>query len=146
MLMEPLMYYDKACLHARNLEQDKYKALEKKLLPISKEVKYDVLECSNDVILPVRELNRTGQKIVVFDDYMCDKNQKDLIDYFAQARHKNCSVVFLRQSFFECPKTIRMNCSHFCVYEFRSSKEKSLISNELSVSKEQYKKVTNKPF
>ncbi|CAH3179240.1 unnamed protein product [Porites evermanni] len=36
-----------------------------------------------------------NQKLVIFDDYVCDKNQSQLIDYFIQGRHKNCSVVYL---------------------------------------------------
>ncbi|CAH3020025.1 unnamed protein product, partial [Porites evermanni] len=34
-----------------------------------------------------------NQKLVIFDDYVCDKNQRQIIDYFNQGRHKNCSVI-----------------------------------------------------
>ena len=113
---------------------------------ISDSVGYDVLVCSNDNILPVEVMEDDAQKIVIFDDYVCDKNQKPLVDYFIRGRHKNCSVIYLSQSFYGTPKDIRLNCSHFCVYEFPSSNERSLISRELSVDKEQYIKATKKPF
>ena len=92
---------------------------------ISNSVGYNVLVCSNDDIIPVEELkDEDAQKIVIFDDFICEKNQKPLIDYFIRGRHKNCSVIYLSQSFYKTPKDIRLNCSHFCVYDFPSSNEK----------------------
>ena len=114
---------------------------------ISKSVGYDVLVCSNDDIVPVENLmDDSSQKIVIFDDYVCDKNQKPLIDYFIRGRHKNCSVIYLSQSFYGTPEDIRLNCSHFCVYGFPSSNERSLISRELGVGREDYIKATKKPY
>ena len=66
---------------------------------------------SNDQIVPVENLmDDESQKIVVFDDFICDKNQKPLIDYFIRGRHKNCSVIYLSQSFYKTPKDIMLNC------------------------------------
>ena len=147
MLMKPLVYYDQIYLYAKNLEQQKYQDMIKKFNEISQSVGYDVLVCSNDDIVPVENLmDNTAQKIVIFDDYVCDKNQKPLIDYFIRGRHKNCSVIYLSQSFYGTPKDIRLNCSHFCVYEFPSSNERNLISRELGIDKEQYIKATKKPY
>ena len=132
MLMKPLLYYDRIHLYAKNLEQQKYKDIIQTLTDISNSVGYNVLVCSNDDIIPVEELkDEDAQKIVIFDDFICEKNQKPLIDYFIRGRHKNCSVIYLSQSFYKTPKDIRLNCSHFCVYDFPSSNERSLISREL---------------
>ena len=57
---------------------------------ISGEVGYDIIHCNNDDIKPVNSLESNSQKIVIFDDLTCDKNQKPLIDYFIQGRHKKC--------------------------------------------------------
>ena len=147
MLMKPLVYYDQIHLYAKNLEQEKYQNMIKNFNVISQSVGYDVLVCSNNEIVPVEDLmDDSAQKIVIFDDYVCDKNQKPLIDYFIRDRHKNCSVIYLNQSFYGTPKDIRLNCSHFCVYEFPSSNERSLISRELGVDKDQYIKATKKPY
>ena len=146
-LMKPLVFYDQIHLYAKNLEQEKYQNMIKSFDEISQLVGYNVLVCSNDDIVPVENLmDNTAQKIVIFDDYVCDKNQKPLIDYFIRGRHKNCSVIYLSQSFYGTPKDIRLNCSHFCVYEFPSSNERNLISRELGVDKEQYINATNKPY
>ena len=102
---------------------------------------------SNDEISPVSELDyEDNQKVVIFDDYVCDRNQRQLIDYFIQGRHKNCSVTCLSQSFYKTPKDIRLNCSHYCLYEFPPSREANRISSELGVDKANYKATTRKPY
>ena len=146
-LMKPLVYYDQIHLYAKNLEQQKYRDLINMFDDISRSIGYDALVYSNDEIVPVENLmNDTAQKIVIFDDYVCDKNQKLLIDYFIRGRHKNCSVIYLSQSFYGTSKNIRLNCSHFCIYDFPSSNERNLISRELGIDKEQYIKATHKPY
>jgi len=51
-LIYKLLYFDKIYLYARNLQQSKYKHLLKSFEPISKEAGYDVVEASNNEILP----------------------------------------------------------------------------------------------
>ena len=145
-LQAPLVYYDQIHLYAKNLDQDKYINLIDKMNGISEQVGYPVLIASNDEIIPVDQLDNDMQRVVIFDDYVCEKVQKPLIDYFIQGRHKNCSVIYLTQSFYGCPKSIRLNCSHFCLYDFPSSRERNLISQELGIDKEKYIKATNKPY
>ena len=107
MLIKPLLYYDEIYLYARNLELDKYQKLIQKMRQISMDAGYEVLHVSNDEITPVTEMEyEDNQKVVVFDDYVCDKNQRQLIDYFIQGRHKICSVIYLSQSFYKTPKDI----------------------------------------
>ena len=117
-----------------------------KLTDIGEQVDYDVIKYSNDEIIPAKDLDNEFQKVVVFDDYATEKNQKPIIDYFIQGRHKNCCVIYLSQSCYSCPKDIRLNCSHFCVNNTPSANERNLISRELGVVKEQYGKGTQRPF
>ena len=115
-----LLYFDKIYVK-KTLEQSKYKNLMDMFQPISDEARYDVIEASNNQILPVSELTDDGQKLVIFDDFVCDENQKPLVDYFIRGRHKNCSVIYLSQSYYKTPKDIRLNCSHFSIYDFPSA-------------------------
>ena len=111
------------------------------------EAGYNVMEVSNDKIIPVTHLPyEDNQKIIIFDDYVCEKNQREIVDYFIQGRHKNCSVIYLSQSFYKTPRDIRLNCSHYCIYDFPSSRERNTISSELGVEPEKYKKATKKPY
>ena len=94
-------------------------------------------------IFPITHLPyEDNQKFIIFDDYVCEKNQREIVDYFIQGRHKNCSVIYLSQSFYKTPRDIRLNCSHYCIFEFPSKTERNMISSELGVDKEKYKKAT----
>ena len=147
MLIEPLLYFDEIHLYAKNLDQEKCQNLMNKLNEISRNVGYDIMNVSNDKIIPVGDMDyEDNQKLVIFDDYVCEKNQRQIIDYFIQGRHKNCSVIYLSQSFYKTPRDIRLNCSHYCIYEFPSSRERNMISSELGVDKEKFKKVTKEPY
>ena len=127
MLIEPLLYCDKIYLYAKNLEQEKYQNLMKEMNEASEEAEYNVMEVSNDAIIPITHLPyENNQKIIIFDDYVCEKNQREIIDYFIQGRHKNCPVIYLSQSFYKTPRDLRFNCSHYCIYEFPSSREREI--------------------
>ena len=145
-IMKPLVYYHEIYLYGKNLEQEKYRHMIKKMKEMKKDIGYNPLYCNNDEIIPVDNLGCDTQKIVIFDDFVCDKNQNPLSDYFMQGRHKNCSVIYLSQSFYRTPKDIRINCSHYIVFEFPSNNERNLISKELGVTKDTYEKATKKPY
>ena len=149
MLIEPLLYYDEIYLYAKNLDQEKYQNLMNKMNEISRDVGYgyDIMTVSNDKIIPISDIDyEDNQKLVIFDDYVCEKNQRQIADYFIQGRHKNCAVIYLNQSFYKTPRDIRLNCSHYCIYEFPSSRERNMISSELGVDKEKFKKATKEPY
>ena len=149
MLIKPLLYYDEIHLYAKNLEQEKYQNLMNKMNELSRRsgYDYDIMTASNDKIIPINNLDyEDSQKIIIFDDYVCEKNQREIVDYFIQGRQKNCSVIYLSQSFYKTPRDIRLNCSHYCIYDFPSSRERNMISSELGVDKEKFKKATRKPY
>ena len=147
MLMNPLLYYDEIYLYAKNLEQDKYQKLIKKMNELSHKLGYEILHVSNGEVTPATEMGyEDNQKLVIFDDYVCEKNQKNLTDYFLQGRHKYCSVIYLSQSFYKTHKDIRLNCSHYCLYEFPLKGESSRIADELGVDKDVYKSATKKQY
>ena len=57
MLMKPLIQCDEIYLYAKNLEQEKYQKLIRKMREMSKQVGYDILNVSNDKIIPVSEMD-----------------------------------------------------------------------------------------
>ena len=76
--MIPLVYYDQIHLYGKNLEQKKYRQMIETIKDISSQVGYDIMHCNNDDIKPVNCLESDSQKIVIFDDFICDKNQSHL--------------------------------------------------------------------
>ena len=87
-----------------------------------------------------------NQKVVTFDAYVCEKNQNDIINYFIQGRHKNCCVIYLSQSCYKTPKDIRINCSHYIIFESPTKWENEAIFNEHRVDKEAYKGVSKNEY
>ena len=143
MLIKPLLHYDEIYLYDKNLDQEKYQKLMNKMNEISRNVGYDIMTVSNDKIIAIGDMDyEDNQKLVIFDDYVCEKYRRQIVDYFIQGRHKNCSVIYLSQSFYKTPRDIRLNCSHNCVFEFPSSRERNMISSELGVDKDLFKKGT----
>ena len=137
-----LLYFDKIYLYSKNLEQPKYQELFPTFAPISGECGYDVIEGSNDEIMPVSELDDENQKIAIFDDFVCEKNQKPLIEFFIRGRHKNFSVIYLSQSNYLTPKDIRLNCSHFCIFDSPSAAETNRMCKQVNVNKGNILKAT----
>ena len=114
---------------------------------LSHQLGYDILHVSNDEIIPVSEMGyEDNQNLVIFDDFFCERNQRKLVDYFIQGRHRNSSVIYLSQSCYKTPKDIRLNCSHYCFFEFPSSRESNRISSELGVDEKHYKAATREPY
>ena len=146
MLIKPVLHFDKIYLYAKNLEQDKYQELIKTFQLINEDIEYDIIETSNNEIIPVSKSPSDNQKIVIFDDFVTEKNQKPLVDYFIQGRHKNCSVIYLSQSYFKNRKKIRLNCSHYCIFDLQSNNEINLVCRENNISKDQYMKATQNPY
>ena len=125
MLIKPLSYYDEIYLCAKNLDQEKYQNLMNKMNEISGNAGYDIMTVTNDKIIPIGDMDyEDNQKLVIFDDYVCEKDRRQIVDYFIQGRHKNCSVIYLSQIFYKTPRDIRLNCSHYCVFEFSIFKRK----------------------
>ena len=66
MLMKPLIQCDEIYLYAKNLQQEKYQKLIRKMREMSKQVGYDILNVSNDKIIPVSEMDyEDNQKLVI---------------------------------------------------------------------------------
>ena len=59
---------------------------------------------------------------------------------------KNCSIIYLSQSYYKTPKDVRILWSHFCICEFPSSGEKSMICNENKIDQDILNSVTSVPY
>ena len=126
-----LQYFNKIYLYTKNLQQSKYQHLIDLFEPISEEAGYPIVEASKDKIIPLDKMPWDNQKLVIFYDYLNTgaKNDAEIRNYFTNSRNKNCSCIYLSQSY--CDKTIRyLNCTHHCIFEFPSSHENNMICRE----------------
>ena len=140
-----LLYFDEILLFAKNLHQNKYQFLLRDFAErVDPEVGYKVIETPPEIV-PLKALDHESQKVVIFDDYVCEKNQNEIVNYFINGRHHNCSVIYLSQSFFKVPKNIRDTASHFCIFQFLP-KENKRISDDLGLTSGVLEKATKEPF
>ena len=124
-----LLFFDEILLFAKNLHQDKYQFLLHDFAErIDPEVGYKVIE-TPDEIVPLKALDHESQKVVIFDDYVCEKNQNEIVNYFINGRHHNCSVIYLSQSFLKCQKTsgIQLHIFEFSNFSQKKTKEFLMI-------------------
>ena len=119
LLFKPLVYYDKVILYAKNLEQYYYQELTRRFEKIAEKLGADIedlLQVSNQEVEDVDNVPDNGQKIVIFDDYICSQqDQSSIAKYFIGGRHKKVSVIYLSQSYFRIPKDCRLNCNFYIV-------------------------------
>ena len=143
-----LLYYNKIYLYAKNLQQSKYQHLIESFGPISEEAGYPIIEASSDKIILLDEMPCDNQKLVIFDDHLNRETKIDaeIRNYFTNSRNKNCSCIYLNQSYYGTDKTIRLNCTHHCIFEFPSSNEQNMICRELGISKSHYQRATQEPY
>jgi GTPase SAR1 family protein len=105
-----------------------------------------------DDIPPLDSYDKSVPHLVIFDDLVLEKNQDKIIEYFVRGRKLNISTVYISQSYFRTPKTIRANINYLILKKISSNRDLGLILNDysLGVSKEQlysiYKYATKNKF
>ena len=98
------------------------------------------------------EFDKKEQSLIVMDDLVLEKNQKQLEQYFIRARKLNSSLVYLSQSYFGVPKMIRINLNYLIIKRlntlqdlFRMMREYSLgVSKDVLVDLYQHSIQDNK--
>jgi len=143
-------------LYAKMLDEDKYQELQDIFNLMQEKVheKYgedfdDLAFFSNSLadVIPVNDLDDNKQNLVVFDDFINEKKQNMIIDYFTMCRKKNCSVIYISHSFYDTPKVIRRNSNYIAYFNFDNQAEISLLKRDFPYKDfdAKYQDVISKP-
>jgi hypothetical protein len=75
------------------------------------------------------------QHLVIFDDLVLEKNQKKIEEYFIRGRKIACgiSMMYLTQSYYKTPKTIRLNSNYLILKKLASKRDLNLILSEVNI-------------
>jgi ABC-type dipeptide/oligopeptide/nickel transport system ATPase component len=75
------------------------------------------------------------QHLIIFDDLVLEKNQKKIEEYFIRGRKiaKGLSMMYLTQSYYKTPKTIRLNSNYLILKKLSSKRDLNLILSEVNI-------------
>ena len=92
-----------------------------------------ILEYDKDGLVDLDKLNKEQQTLIVMDDLIGVKNQRPMEEFFLRARKKNCSLIYISQSYYAIPKMIRNNMTYLIIKQISSMKNLTMISREFDV-------------
>jgi hypothetical protein len=78
---------------------------------------------------------KIGQTLIIFDDLVLDKKQDRITEYFIRGRKVGggISSIYISQSYFKTPKTIRVNCNYLILKRLSSMRDLRLILNDFAI-------------
>ena len=148
------LYYNKIYIYAKDLTESKYQMLQDFFEEVNETMKDEtgedfqvaIFSSSKDDIVNVDDLDKEYQNLIIFDDFVTESDQHLIIDLFIRSRKKNCSLIYLTQSYFSTPKDIRLQCNYFIFYYISNERELTEIQRDhcLDVDKETFKTYYNK--
>ena len=99
----------------------------------------DYSQTIDDVYQNLKDYNQTKKRrvLIVFDDMIADMESKKKLssvvtELFLRGRKLNILLVFISDSYFKVPKTIRPNATHYCIIKIPNKREPLQIASNHS--------------
>ena len=99
----------------------------------------DYSQTIDDVYKNLKDYNQTKKRrvLIVFDDMIADMESKKTLssvvtELFLRGRKLNILLVFISDSYFKVPKTIRPNATHYCIIKIPNKREPLQIASNHS--------------
>jgi GTPase SAR1 family protein len=155
------IYYDKIYIFAKDIEEPLYDFLKDFFIKCKKKIEKETKTDIEDIALfstdlkdlpNIDEIDKKKQHLIIFDDFVTEKDQDKIKDIFIRGRKKNISTIYLTQSYFDVPKIIRLNSQYFAIFKLGDKKELRSIadthSNAISFDNfmKLYKEIIKEPF
>jgi energy-coupling factor transporter ATP-binding protein EcfA2 len=147
------LYYNKLYVYTKDLSESSYIFLQEFFDEVNKKLKeeYEIstpittFSSSKNDIIDVDELDKEYQNLIVFDDFVTEKDQDKIIELFTKGRKKNASVIYLTQSYYSTPKDIRLQCNYFMLFNIGSKREVIEIEKDhaIGLTNDQFIQVYN---
>ena len=101
-------------------------------------IKPEQIQVYEDGIIPpiekFQDEDDDTQILMIFDDLVVEKNQRPIISYFIRGRKiaGGISMMYLTQSYFQVPKTIRLQCNYIFLKKLGSTRDLKMILRDFS--------------
>ena len=81
------------------------------------------------------KIDKESNTLIILDDLVNEpkKDQKVISDYYIRCRKRNCSIVYISQSFYDVPRMIRNNINYLIVKQVSSMRNLTMIMRECSL-------------
>ena len=80
-----------------------------------------ILRDNTDDIPSPQDLEKSKTNLIIFDDYVNERNQTVMDSYYTRGRHSSCNCIYVSQSYFQLPRrSIRNNAKTFILFKLNS--------------------------
>lgn len=83
-----------------------------------------------------KEIGKDKQRLVIFDDLclLSKVKQRPICEFFTTGRKFNMTCIYITQSYYEAPKTIRSQCNYIILKKISGNKDLKLILSEYQLN------------
>lgn len=122
--------FGKVTVITKNADEPIYNFLKMKIPPDQLEVLEGI-----ENIPDLTDYDTDLQHLVIFDDLVLEKKQDKICEYFIRGRKiaKGLSMMYLTQSYYKTPKTIRLNSNYLILKKLASKRDLNLILSEVNI-------------
>ena len=122
--------FEEIIICCKSKSEPLYEYLEDKF---KKDRSVKIMEFGKDGLPDIDKMDKETQRLLVFDDLVNEKDQKQICEAFIRARKKNCSLCYLSQSYYAVPKMIRNNLTYIIIKQLSSLKNLTMIMREYAL-------------
>jgi hypothetical protein len=125
-------------IYTKNKDEPIYQWLEEKIETglIIKEGLDDVPSLQKDKNGVIKGFEKADeQSLIIFDDVVLEKDQSKIEQMFIRGRKiaGGISIMYLTQSYFKVPKTIRINCTYIILKKLASTRDLQLVLSDYNL-------------
>jgi len=130
--------YTRVVIITRNADEDLYNYIKCKIPDENLEI-IEIKDDKTDIdkIKSPEEYKSDDDKhytLMIFDDLMLIKNQKPIEEIFNRGRKFNICSLYLTQSYYKTPRTIRLNSNYLFLKKIQNTRDITHIINEYSLN------------
>lgn len=142
-LIFDMVYWEHIYIYAKDLSEPKYMMLKQQLELIQMVLRKkgsvgdEPMFHMSDNLAEVVDIDTlktknndgsTRHNLIIFDDFLLDRDQTKFEEYFMRGRKKG-SVIYLSQSYFATPRFIRLNAMYYYFFGIANSREMKMIAS-----------------